>query len=80
VTILENLLNILKKSASLEVQHSALDQLSLHLISDFNLDSLELISFIFEVERVYGVELPQDLIDSHELLNLVNLARHLEDT
>ncbi len=80
MTILENLLNILKKSASLEVQHSALDQLSLHLISDFNLDSLELISFIFEVERVYGVELPQDLIDSHELLNLVNLARHLEDT
>ena len=49
MTILENLLNILKKSASLEVQHSALDQLSLHLISDFNLDSLELISFIWSM-------------------------------
>lgn len=46
---------------------------------DLNLDSLDVINFLFEVEARTKVKIPEADIDNHQLLLLGNLRRYIEE-
>lgn len=51
----------------------------LHLREDLNLDSLEVIKFLFDVELQMNIEIPEEDIDQYELMKLGNLCRYIEN-
>lgn len=46
---------------------------------DLNLDSLDVINFLFEVEARTKVKISEADIDNHQLLLLGNLRRYIEE-
>jgi acyl carrier protein len=48
-----------------------------HLTRDLGLDSLDVIKFVLLVEEKFGVKIPDEDIDSRELLVVDNLAGYL---
>jgi len=52
---------------------------NLNLRSDLNLDSLDVIEFLFEVESQLNVKIPEENIDEKELLVLGNLVRYVRE-
>ena len=53
---------------------------NLNLRSDLNLDSLDVIEFLFEVESQLNVKIPEEDIDARQLMILGNLVRYVQDT
>lgn len=53
--------------------------MDIDLKEDLRLDSLDIISFLFDVERETGVKIPEEDIDSFNLFNLGNLIKYLKD-
>lgn len=49
-----------------------------NLKEDFNMDSLDVISFLFEVEADTGIKIPEEDIDKHELMILGNIKGYIE--
>ncbi|OHE76676.1 MAG: hypothetical protein A3F67_00930 [Verrucomicrobia bacterium RIFCSPHIGHO2_12_FULL_41_10] len=49
-----------------------------NLRDDLNLDSLDIISFLFEIEIRAKIKIPEADIDSHQLFVLGNLRRYIE--
>ena len=49
----------------------------LNLRSDLNLDSLDVIEFLFEIEAQMKVKIPEEDIDKHGLLVLGNLCNYI---
>ena len=49
----------------------------LSLTEDLNLDSLDVINFLFQIEQKYGVTIPEADIDAEDLIVLGNLARYI---
>jgi acyl carrier protein len=50
-----------------------------HLTRDIGLDSLDVIKFVLLVEENFGVKIPDEEIDSRELLKTDNLAGYLAE-
>lgn len=50
---------------------------NLNLRSDLNLDSLDVIEFLFEVESQLNVKIPEEDIDEKGLLILGNLLKYV---
>ena len=50
----------------------------LNLVEDLNFDSLDLISFLFEVQSKFNVKIPDEDIDSYKLFRMDNLSDYIE--
>ncbi len=50
----------------------------LELREDLNLDSLDAISFLFEVEKEFDIKVPEEDIDNHDLFRLGKLREYVE--
>ena len=66
----------IKKIAS-ETLHKDIANLNVHLIDDLNMDSLDAISFLFEVEREFDIKIPEDDIDKNGLFHLQALSDYV---
>jgi acyl carrier protein len=49
----------------------------INLRDDLDLDSLEVIKFLLELENELNIEIPEEDIDSFDLMNLGNLSSYL---
>ena len=50
----------------------------LNLVEDLNFDSLDLISFLFEVQSKFDVKIPDEYIDTYKLFKIDNLCNYIE--
>jgi acyl carrier protein len=50
----------------------------LNLVEDLNFDSLDLISFLFEVQSKFDVKIPDEDIDTYKLFRIDNLCNYIE--
>jgi len=66
----------IRKIAS-ETLHKDIANLNVHLIDDLNMDSLDAISFLFEVEREFDIKIPEDDIDQNRLFHLQALSDYV---
>lgn len=48
--------------------------MNLNLISDLNLDSIQLLDFLMQIEEDFGVQLDSDDIDLDEMMKVGNLV------
>ena len=51
----------------------------LNLVEDLNFDSLDLISFLFEVQSKFNVKIPDEDIDKFKLFRIDNLCNYIEN-
>ncbi len=65
--------SILKEKNPLTVYSDEAD-----LSGDLNLDSLDIISLLFEIEIKTNIKIPEVDINSHQLFVLGNLRRYIE--
>jgi len=72
--------NITEKLASilLEVNPSIKYNDDYHLRRDLNLDSLDIISFLFEVEIAFDIKIPEEDIEPKNLLLLGALRNYIQ--
>lgn len=49
-----------------------------HLRKDLELDSLDLISFFFELEKVFDIKIPESDIQDSELFLIANIIQYIE--
>ena len=63
-------------SIASSTSHKDISNLNVNIIDDLNMDSLDAISFLFEVENEFNIKIPEEDIDKLDLFNLNNLARH----
>ncbi len=52
---------------------------TLNLTEDLNLDSLDVIGFLFEVEREFNIKISDEDIDVYKLFNIDNLYNYIKD-
>ena len=50
-----------------------------HLRADLQMDSLDVMTFFFDVEREFGVKIPEEDIESRQLLDLDRLLAYLQE-
>ncbi len=62
----------------LEVKPSIKYGDNFHLRKDLNLDSLDIINFLFEVEIAFEIQIPEEDIEPENLLVLNNLRIYIE--
>ena len=55
-----------------------ISNLNVHLIDDLNMDSLDAISFLFEVEQEFDIKIPESDIDLFGLFHLKKLDDYIE--
>jgi acyl carrier protein len=68
--------DILKKIVS-SATHRDVSDFNINLVDDLNMDSLDVISFLFEVENNFNIKVPEEDIDQFELLNLNQLYDYI---
>ena len=69
----KDLLNLIK-----QVRPSVKFKKKLNLVDDLSFDSLDLISFFFEVQSKFEIKIPDDDIDKYKLFSLDNLCSYVE--
>jgi acyl carrier protein len=69
----KDVLRLIASSAS----HKDVSDLNVNIIDDLNMDSLDAISFLFEVENEFRVKIPEEDIDQLELFNLNKLYDYI---
>ena len=52
---------------------------TLNLTEDLNLDSLDVIGFLFEVEREFNIKISDEDIDVYKLFSIDNLYNYIKD-
>jgi len=57
--------------------HKDVSDLNINIIDDLNMDSLDAISFLFEVENKFNVKVPEEDIDEFDLFNLKQLHDYI---
>ena len=69
----------LSKSLSAHLRDANYSSLEgMHLIDDLGLDSLDVVSLLFDIEDHYGVVIPEVEISPHQLLQIDNLVAFIE--
>jgi acyl carrier protein len=61
-----------------EIKPSLQFKADAHLRKDLKLDSLDVISLIFDLEREFGIKIPEKDVEEKELLNLSHLVQYIE--
>jgi acyl carrier protein len=61
------------KKIVLSTLYKDIDDLDVHLMEDLNMDSLDSISFLFEVELEFDIQIPEKDIDKYNLFHLKSL-------
>lgn len=61
-----------------EVKSDAVYGDDLQLQEDLDLDSLDAISFLFEVEKEFSIKVPEEDIDEYDLFRLGKLREYVE--
>ena len=64
-------------SIAASAAHKDVLDLNVNIIDDLNMDSLDAISFLFEVENEFRVKIPEEDIDQLELFNLNKLYDYI---
>jgi len=64
-------------SIASSASHKEVFDLNVNIIDDLNMDSLDAISFLFEVESKFNVKVPEEAIDEFGLLNLNQLYDYI---
>ena len=49
-----------------------------NLREDLGLDSLDTISFFFEIEKAFDINIPESDITENELINIDNIIKYIE--
>jgi len=57
--------------------HKDVSNINVNIVDDLNMDSLDAISFLFEVEREFNVKIPEEEIDQFGLFNLDKLHNYI---
>lgn len=73
--IIEKKLEIILKSIKPLAEYRE----DMNLQSDLNMDSLDVMSFLFEVEAQCNIKVPEEDIDAKRLLNLGNLCSYIHN-
>jgi acyl carrier protein len=60
-------------SIASSTSHKDISNLNVNIIDDLNMDSLDAISFLFEVENEFNIKIPEEDIDKLDLFNLNKL-------
>ena len=68
-------LKLIASSAS----HQYVVDLNVNIVDDLNMDSLDVISFLFEVENEFNIKVPEEDVDKYELLNLNNFYNYISN-
>ena len=68
-------LKLIASSAS----HKDVVDINVSLVDDLNMDSLDVISFLFEVENEFNIKVPEEDVDKYELLNLNNFYNYISN-
>ena len=68
-------LKLIASSAS----HQDVVDLNVNIVDDLNMDSLDVISFLFEVENEFNIKVPEEDVDKYELLNLNNFYNYISN-
>ena len=64
-------------SIASSTSHKDISNLNVNIIDDLNMDSLDAISFLFEVENKFNVKVPEEDIDEFDLFNLKRLHDYM---
>jgi len=64
-------------SIASSASHKDVSDLNINIIDDLNMDSLDAISFLFEVENKFNVKVPEEDIDEFDLFNLKQLHDYI---
>ena len=72
--ILQNIAKCVEKVTS-DAHDISLDT---HLIDDDVLDSLDSAVFLLELEKLYGIELSDEVVDTKDLYKVANLVEFIE--
>ena len=73
---MKNSKDILKSIAS-SAAHKDVPDINVNLVDDLNMDSLDAISFLFEVENEFRVKIPESDIDQLGLFDLNKLHDYI---
>jgi acyl carrier protein len=73
---MKNSKDILKSIAS-SAAHKDVPDINVNLVDDLNMDSLDAISFLFEVENEFNVKIPESDIDQLGLFDLNKLHDYI---
>lgn len=49
-----------------------------NLRNDLDLDSLDMMNFFFEIEKVFDIKIPDEDIEGNELNNISNIIKYIE--
>jgi len=61
-----------------EVKPSSSIKLERHLQNDLGLDSVDLLSFFFDLEKLFDVKIPQVDVENYQLLTIKNIVEYIE--
>ena len=66
-------------SIAASAAHKDVLDLNVNIIDDLNMDSLDAISFLFEIEKEFDIKIPEEDIDELNLFNLSKLYDYISE-
>lgn len=75
---MKNSKDILKSIAS-SAAHKDVPDINVNLVDDLNMDSLDAISFLFEVENEFNIKISEENIDRLGLFDLNKLHNYISE-
>jgi len=75
LTVLRNEISEVKGEA-VEAPDEAFREM--HMIEDIGLDSLDLMTILFQVEQHFDISIPEPDIDAHDLARVGNMADYVK--
>ncbi len=61
-----------------DIKPSVRINLDANFRKDFGLDSLDMFSFFFEAEKMFGIKIPEEDISKYELINVNNTIEYIK--
>ncbi len=61
-----------------QIKPSARFNLSADLRKDFGLDSLDMLSFFFEAEKMFSIKIPEEDVSNYELINMNKIKEYIK--
>jgi acyl carrier protein len=59
--------------------HKDVSSININIVDDLNMDSLDAISFLFEIEKEFDIKIPEEDIDELNLFNLSKLYDYISE-
>lgn len=77
--ILGKLVDTIREITGKKISTNLDEAVSLSLTDDLGIDSLDFINFLFRIEQMFDIQIPEEDIDSKELVVLGTLAKYIEE-